>query len=73
MTDPLSIFSFLRDSVFYVCRATNNAEMTNLIANYLVNKGFYNLGPKDKGTPQAHKDQFEPILEQMGLVLFCAI
>jgi len=29
-------FSFLRDWVVYVCMATENAEMTDLIANYLV-------------------------------------
>jgi len=34
---PLSIFSFLRDLVVYICMAIENAKMTNLIANYLVN------------------------------------
>ena len=54
--------------------ATKNAEMTNLIANYIVNyKGFYGLGPKGEGTPQAHKNQFKPISKQIGSVLFCAI
>jgi len=34
---PLLFFSFLRNLVVYVCTATVNAEMTNLIVNYLVN------------------------------------
>ena len=53
-----------------MANANENGEMTNLIANYLVNERFYSLGPKGKGTPQAYKDQFKPILKQIGSVLF---
>ena len=50
--------------------ATKNAEMTNLIANYIVNyKGFYGLGPKGEGTPQAHKNQFKPISNRFSTFL----
>jgi len=72
---PCQYFSFLRDLVVYVCMATENAKMTNLIANYLINKRFTGEDPRARALCKhirisASEDQFKPISKQIGSVLF---